>query len=183
VVSNCHKRSERDFNRRRISVAEIVSTYVPLIDTLLLRNPSLKIIFTVSPIRHVRDGLSANQLSKSTLLLAVDELCRRNPEVCHYFPSYEIMMDELRDYRFYADDLVHPSPVAVEYIWERFAQTHFSDETRRVGAECESINKSLQHRPLHPDSEEYKRFLGQIVLKIRRLKEKYPYLELDYGGE
>jgi hypothetical protein len=180
VVSNCHKRPERYFVRRRVSVDEIVSTYLPLIDSLTLRNPQLKLLFTVSPIRHIRDGLTANQLSKSTLLLAVGELCDSRPESCFYFPSYEIVMDELRDYRFYADDLVHPSSVAVDYIWERFTQALFTDETRRIVAECESLCRSLHHRPLHPDSEEYKLFLGQIVLKIKRLREKYPYLELDY---
>jgi hypothetical protein len=181
VVSNCHKRPEREFTRRRVSVAEVVSTYVPLIDMLLLLNPQLRIIFTVSPIRHVRDGLSANQLSKSTLLLAADELCSRYRDVCFYFPSYEVMMDELRDYRFYADDLVHPSPLAEEYIWQRLSETLFTAETRKVAAEVESLNKSLQHRPLHPDSAEYNRFLGQIVLKMKLLTEKYPYLELDYS--
>jgi hypothetical protein len=183
VVSNCHKRPEREFTRSRISVEDIVTSYLPLIDLLSLRNPELKILFTVSPIRHIRDGLTANQLSKSTLLLAVDELCRRRPDVCFYFPSYEIMMDELRDYRFYADDLLHPSAVAVEYIWKRLSQALFTDETRRVISECESIRRALSHRPLHPDSEEYKRFLGQNVLKIKLLREKYPYLELDYGKE
>jgi hypothetical protein len=180
VVSNCHKRPESDFLRRRVSVREIVDAYIPLIDELLKLNPSLNIIFTVSPIRHIRDGLANNQLSKSTLLLAVDELCCRYKE-CFYFPSYEIMMDELRDYRFYADDLVHPSEMAVEYIWERFSAQLFSADTRRLITECAALNRSIQHRPLHPDSEEYKRFLGQIVLKIKLLKEKYPYLELDYN--
>ena len=136
-------------------------------------------LFTVSPIRHIRDGMHANQLSKATLLLAIEQLQSIFPTTIFYFPSYEIMLDELRDYRFYADDMLHPSPLAVNYLWERFSDVFFSDETKKIMDECESIRKALAHRPFHPDSEEHKRFLGQIVLKIERLNRKYPYLEFE----
>ena len=122
VVGNCHKVPERNFTRQRLQVQEIVealSTVILLINEI---NPKLRVLFTVSPIRHLKDGLHGNQLSKATLLLATDELCRLYPEKCNYFPAYEIVMDELRDYRFYAEDMCHPSQQTVDYIRERFLE-------------------------------------------------------------
>lgn len=177
IVSNCHKQPEKLFTRRLLTVDEIVGEYTPLLKELLAQNPALKVLFTVSPIRHARDGMHANQLSKATLLLAIEQLQTAFPETIFYFPSYEIVLDELRDYRFYADDMLHPSPTAIRYLWDRFSTVFFSDETKKIMQECESIRKALSHRPFHPDSEEHKRFLGQIVLKIERLNGKYPYLE------
>lgn len=183
IVANCHKLPERDFTRRRLSVEEIVTDYISLLSDLLARNPKLKVMFTVSPIRHMRDGLHANQLSKATLLLAVEGLQAAFPENIFYFPAYEIVMDELRDYRFYAEDMVHPSQVAVNYVWERFSSVCFSEETLRIIEESENIRRAVAHKPFHPESEEYKRFLGQIVLKINRLNGKYPYLDFQKERE
>ena len=180
VVSNCHKLPERYFNRGMLEVNEIVIVYEQLLKRLREKRPNLKVLFTVSPIRHIRDGLHANQLSKSTLLLVIDKLCKMQPDSNYYFPSYEIMIDELRDYRFYADDFVHPSNLAIEYIWQRFSSTFFSSNTKNIMQECEKIDKLLQHRPLFPDSDEYKSFLRQTVLKIEQLKRKYPYLEFCF---
>lgn len=177
VVSNCHKRPERLFRRRLLAAEETAEEYLELITMLRELNPRLKILFTVSPIRHARDGMHANQISKATLLLAADRLQQRLPEQVFYFPSYEIMMDELRDYRFYADDMLHPSPLAVRYLWECFAETFFSSATKQIIAAVEEIRRDLEHRPFHPGSEAYQRFLGQIVLKIERLNGKYPYLD------
>lgn len=179
VVANCHKLPEKDFVRRRLETDEITEDYIQLLDELISLNPKIKILFTVSPIRHVRDGMHANQLSKSVLLLAIDRLMQRYPQATFYFPSYEIILDELRDYRFYADDMVHPSSLAVNYLWERFSETFFCPETQALIKECATIRKAIAHKPFHPESEEYKRFLGQIVLKIERLNEKYPYLDLE----
>lgn len=183
VVGNCHKRPEACFTRRRLSVDEVVNDYRALLSELLARCPRLKVLFTVSPIRHVRDGLHANQLSKATLLLAVEQLQATFPEHVFYFPAYELLMDELRDYRFYAEDMVHPSEVAVRYVWERFSRSCLSQEALRIMEESENIRKMLSHKPFHPDSEEYKRFLGQIVLKIDRLNGKYPYLDFQKERE
>ncbi len=183
VVSNCHKLPENDFNRRLLSVDEIVDEYTSLITDMAAWNATLKFLFTVSPIRHIRDGMHANQLSKSTLLLAVDRLQQSFPEQVFYFPSYEIVLDELRDYRFYADDMLHPSPLAVHYLWERFSETFFSAETKQVIREVEDIRRDLAHKPFHPGSEAYQRFLGQIVLKIERLIGKYPYLDFQKETE
>jgi len=178
VVGNCHKQPEKLFVRTRLKVAEIVEVWKNLLDELVVLNPRLKVLFTVSPIRHAKDGMHGNQLSKSTLLLAVDELCATCPD-CYYFPSYEIVMDELRDYRFYADDMLHPSAKAVEYIWECFCRCYFTKETREVMKEWEEIKKGLEHKPFDPESETYRKFLSQIVLKITQIKEKFPYLEVQ----
>ena len=159
VVSNCHKLPESYFNRRILSVDEIVNEYTSLITSMVARNSHLKVLFTVSPIRHIRDGMHANQLSKSTLLLAIDRLQQLFPDHVFYFPSYEIVLDELRDYRFYADDMLHPSPLAVRYLWERFSEAFFSAETKQVITAIEDIIKDLSHRPFHPESESYQRFL------------------------
>lgn len=183
VVSNCHKQPEAKFTRRKLSVDEIVFDYRNLLSDVLLRNPKLKVLFTVSPIRHVRDGLHANNLSKATLLLAVEQLQTLFPEHAFYFPAYELLLDELRDYRFYADDMAHPSKLAVDYVWERFVHSCISADALRIMEESENIRKMLLHRPFYPDSEEYKRFLGQIVLKIDQLNGKYPYLDFQKERE
>lgn len=177
VVGNCHKRLETDFRRRRLSVAEVVQDYVSLLSGLFARNSHLRVVLTVSPIRHVRDGLHANQLSKSVLLLAAEQLQEAFPEKVYYFPAYELLVDELRDYRFYADDLAHPSAMAVDYVWERFTDWCIAAEATPVMAECEAVQKALAHRPVRPDSEAHKRFLEQIVLKMEQLIGKYPYLD------
>lgn len=183
IVANCHKQPEALFTRRRLSVQEIVSDYTSLFSGLIARNPKLKIIFTVSPIRHVRDGMHANQLSKATLLLAIDQLQTAFPRHVFYFPAYEILLDELRDYRFYADDMVHPSPLAVRYVWQKFVSSCLSEDALQIMQESENINKALSHKPFHPEAEEYKRFLGQIVLKIDQLNRKYPYLDFQNEKE
>lgn len=179
VVGNCHKVPEREFVRQRLSVDEIVETFVALLDRLWSVNPGARMLLTVSPVRHLKDGLHGNQLSKATLLLAVDELCRRMPERCVYFPAYEVLMDELRDYRFYAEDMAHPSKQAVDYVWERFVE-HCTDEAAHAFmAEWSKVCRALEHRPFKPDSEQYRAFVRQNMLKIAKLKEKYPYLEVQ----
>lgn len=138
IVGNCHKLPESTFTRRRLSVDEIVAAWQPILE----RYPDKHWLFTVSPIRHIKDGLHENQLSKATLLQAVEQLG-------DYFPSFEIMLDELRDYRFYADDLVHPSSLAVNYIWERFIGTYCTPQTRNEMTLRWKQWKQSQHRPLH----------------------------------
>lgn len=178
VVSNCHKISDAAFLRKRLSVDEITASLIGLFDGLISDNQKLKIVLTVSPIRHLRDGLHENQLSKATLLLAIDKLLTCYPDNVSYFPAYEILMDELRDYRYYADDMMHPSDLAADYIWERFSESTMDEQTRSIAKECENIYKALSHRPLHPEEKAYKEFLVQLTLKIELLKKKYPYLEL-----
>ena len=175
VVSNCHKVPEREFVRERLSVASIVEDWTLLLDNLFSRNPQLSLILTVSPIRHWKDGAHGNQLSKATLLLAIDQLQERYPERIIYFPAYELMMDELRDYRFYAGDMLHPSEQAVSYIWEMFCENYLASETLEAMQEWQKIQKALSHRPLNPESEAYKQFQHQTMLKKQRFMEKFPY--------
>lgn len=179
VVSNCHKQPAGRFARRRLEVEEIVSEYAALLGELFHTNAGLKVVLTVSPIRHIKDGLHGSQLGKAVLLLAVDRLCAMFPERLFYFPAYEIVIDELRDYRFYEVDMLHPSALAVGYIWERFAESFFSGATRTALREYENLRRAVEHKPFRPESDEYKIFLEQLVLKIKRLNEKYPYLDVQ----
>ncbi|RHO74172.1 GSCFA domain protein [Parabacteroides sp. AF48-14] len=178
IVSNCHKLPEKMFDRQMLSVDEITAEWKSLLLSLWEQNPELKILFTVSPIRHWKDGAHGNQLSKATLLLAVEQLQKDFPEQTAYFPAYEIMMDELRDYRFYADDMLHPSLQAVEYIWERFTETMLSRETQAILKEWKDIQKAINHKPFQPESEAYKHFISQTLLKMERLNEKFPYFDM-----
>ncbi len=178
AVSNCHKLPEATFLRTRLTVEEVVATWSTLIEQLQTANPSLKILFTVSPIRHLRDGAHDNQLSKSVLLLAIDALCSKYPSVCHYFPSYEILLDELRDYRFYDTDMVHPSAVAVDYIWQQFSDTFFTSACKATCAEWAKLDKLLRHRPLTTDVDVYNNFIKQNIVKLHAFHEKYPYIHL-----
>lgn len=178
VVGNCHKQPESLFVRKLLTIREIVTEWNCVLNELRKINPSLKILFTVSPIRHIKDGMHGNQISKSTLLVAAEEICQSWSD-CYYFPSYEIMMDELRDYRFYADDMLHPSSLAVSYLWECFSECYFSKDTERIMKEWEEIRKAVNHKPFHAQSEAYRKFLTQIVLKIERFKENFPYFDLQ----
>lgn len=158
VVANCHRQPADLFTRRRMDVGEICELWHALAERITGRFRNLRIIFTVSPVRHLKDGFEENMRSKATLILAVDRLCREIPD-CAYFPAYEIVNDDLRDYRFYASDLAHPSEQGVEYIWEKFCATYLSDTDIRRLAEGRRIWNSLQHRPVVEDdaSEELRR--------------------------
>lgn len=164
IVANCHKLPASEFTRSRLTVQECIKSLEPITDS------GTKIMITVSPVRHIKDGLAENCLSKSVLRVAAAELCSAYDNV-EYFPSYEIMMDELRDYRYYADDMLHPSTVAVDYIWKRFSQSHFTAETVDLVRRFEELNRAKEHRPLHPDSEEYRKFKESIDRKERQLLE------------
>ena len=143
------------------------------------RNPKVKFLFTVSPIRHLRDGAHDNQLSKAALLIAADRLQAKFPGCTAYFPAYEIMMDELRDYRFYAEDMAHPSPVAVEYIWQRFCEQHITKESIALGRTVEEVMRAMEHRPLDAGSSAYKRFIEDTIKKIASIEEQHPYLDFE----
>lgn len=182
IVGNCHKLPESNFERTCIEADQITEVWSCLLRDLKTLNPNLKVIFTVSPIRHAKDGMHGNQLSKSHLLLAVEKLCRTFNH-CFYFPSYEIMLDELRDYRFYADDMLHPSNLAVTYIWDCLCQSYFDKETMSVIKEWTEIQKGLQHKPFRPESESYRHFISQIMLRIERMKQKFPYIDIQKETE
>ena len=175
VVSNCHKLPAREFTHRLLSINEINNLYKSFVIETQNIAP-LQTIFTVSPVRYLGDGAHHGQINKATLLLATNEICKKTG--ADYFPSYEIMMDELRDYRYYAEDMIHPSDVAINYIFERFAETYLTDEAIRTADEIQKIKKSLAHRPLHPDSEEYQNFKKKLSQQIAAIVEKYPNVKI-----
>ena len=180
IVSNCHKIPAKQFNRYRLGVNEISETYHHLLEEIWKLNPNLKIIFTVSPIRHWKDGAIENQVSKSTLLLAIDRLITVfGDRGCRYFPSYELMMDELRDYRFYAEDMIHLSPVATDYIFDRFNKFLFSKESMDLADNVLKVMKAVSHRPINSLSAEYKKFLFLNLDKINKLTLSFPYLNFE----
>lgn len=173
VVGNCHKQPARLFTECNPDVEQTVAVLEQALSALWSVRPSLRVVFTVSPYRYAKYGFHESRLGKSVLLLAVDSLCRRHEQLCTYFPAYEILLDELRDYRFYADDMLHPSAAAVSYIWECFSGAYLAAETRDFVAEWEAIDRALAHRPLHPESPAYRKFLQQTILKIEQLNKKY----------
>ena len=171
VVGNCHKIPANQFVRRRMTVEEIVATWQPLVEAM----PDKKWLFTVSPIRHVKDGLHENHINKGILLQAVEQLTKQTG--CSYFPAYEIMLDELRDYRYYAEDMVHPSSMAVEYIWQRLVETYMTADTQAEMKILHQLWRDEHHRFIHPDSMEAKRFLERLGQKKHELQEDYPWIE------
>lgn len=171
IVDNCQKRPQRLFREEELSIEECAEYICKAVALLREINPEVKIVLTVSPIRYRKYGFHESQLSKATLLLAAAKVAKMNG--AEYFPAYEIMNDELRDYRFYAPDMIHPSEQAVDYIYERFSDAFFSENTRRMIAEWAPIKSALNHRPFNPDSEEYKAFLRKAKEDENSFKEKY----------
>lgn len=182
IVANCHKLPADRFRRVRLSVEQVSSYLKRLVD---IAGPDRHVIFTVSPIRHLKDGLHENQLSKATLLLAIEQLRQQLDSLfdkVDYFPSYEILLDELRDYRFYDSDMLHPSEMAVEYIWQRFADTYFSTDTKADIQRIANYYRSLHHRPLHPETDEYRRFREQLESTYSKLAADFPWLASPDDG-
>lgn len=172
IVDNCRKRPQRLFTERELSVDECADYLREAVTKLRQINPSVRIIITVSPIRYAKYGFHGSQLSKATLLLAADKLTKEMDKVV-YFPAYEIVNDELRDYRFYREDMLHPTDQAVEYIWQRFGETFFSKQAVKFLEEWRPIKAALAHRPFNPEAEEYKKFLEKAKEGERELMERY----------
>jgi hypothetical protein len=180
IVSNCHKLPASEFRRYRVSPEQIRERWIDLIDKLWRFNPDLNFVFTVSPIRHLKDGLHENQLSKASLLLAIDEITSHfGKERLFYFPSYEIVLDELRDYRFFASDMVHLTDVAIEIIREKFVSSFIKTEEMKTASEIGKLITALNHRPLHPNGDNYRHFLENQLEKINQMKSNYPFLQLE----
>lgn len=175
VVANCHKLPSNSFKRYRLEVDEITAMYTLLIDELLRFNRKLTIVFTVSPVRHIKDGAHGNQLSKSTLLLSINQLIANNPQLL-YFPAYEIMNDDLRDYRFYDSDMLHPNNQAIDYIWSKFSEKWFDEKAQKFYREAEEIAKARHHRPFFNQSTDYLKFTNTTLQKIERLSKAYPLI-------
>jgi hypothetical protein len=176
IVSNCHKVPQHEFERKMASVNEMETALHEMLSQLHAFNPQLRVILTVSPIRHIADGLDTNSLSKASLRVAIHEVIAQHRDYCDYFPAFEIMLDDLRDYRFYTSDMVHPSEVAVEYIWQAFQATYLDDRSALAVARCERIHKRLQHRPMSANRETVERFNADTASVVRNLIKEYPYL-------
>ncbi len=180
VVANCHKVPQKQFSKELLSVDVIQKSIQNTIDLISALNPNINFIFTISPVRHIKDGFVENQLSKSHLFTALHQvLSTHNSQfITHnYFPSYEIMMDELRDYRFYAEDMLHPNQIAIDYIWKLFSENCISQENFSAMQEVDEIQKSLRHRSFNPESEQHQKFLVKLQKKIDLLGEKLPHIK------
>lgn len=176
VVANCHKVPQKQFLKELLSVETIENSIKNTIDLIRKANPNASIVFTVSPVRHLKDGFVENQLSKAHLIAALHSSNFQLP-TSSYFPSYEIMMDELRDYRFYAEDMIHPNSIAIDYIWERFSETFIAEESHSIMKEVETIQKGLQHRPFNPNSESHQQFLSKLQDKMAKLVSQYSFMK------
>ncbi len=177
VVANCYKLPNSYFTKELLAITEIVEEISSSIEKLKSVNPSVKIITTISPVRHWKDGVVENQQSKATLHLALKGINEKFDNSV-YFPSYEIVLDELRDYRFYANDMLHPSELAVDYIWEKFSNSFFSKETKELNKRITQLNKEKNHKPFNPGSDEFIAFSRQLVEKENKLYSDYPFLKV-----
>ena len=179
VVDNCQKRPASLFEEKKLSVAACADALSAIVGRLTDSNPQIRILLTVSPIRYAKYGYHESNLSKATLLLACQQVAEQDPDHVTYFPAYEIMNDELRDYRFYAADMLHPSDQAVEYIWERLSEQFFSAATQQFLQEWRPIRQALNHRPFNPDSDDYLAFLQKTRQRVEQLSQKYPAFSLS----
>jgi hypothetical protein len=177
IVGNCHKLPSANFVRECLSVEEIVAQYTDFMNSIAEILPELKTVFSVSPVRHFKDGAHNNQISKSTLILAVDKLTRLFSGRCFYFPAYEIVLDELRDYRFYGKDMCHLSETAIDYIKKVFIDSMVGEHDRKIINEVEKLNLASAHRPFNTDTDIYRKFAANMDSKETELKKQYPYLD------
>ena len=176
IVANCHKLPQKEFDKEILSVEVIQKSIQNTIALIQKVNPNCNVIFTISPVRHIKDGFVENQRSKAHIITALQASNFQLPS-SSYFPSYEIMMDELRDYRFYSEDMLHPNQVAIDYIWERFFQTQITEAIYPIMEEVGTIQKGLAHRPFNPDAESHKEFLYSINKKIVKLQTQFPQMQ------
>ncbi|PBQ33167.1 GSCFA domain protein [Sphingobacteriaceae bacterium] len=176
IVANCHKQPGHAFEKKLAEVDEVVNLYSSLINELKIFNPKLKIIFTVSPVKHLKDGIIENNLSKATLLLSVNKLLKLYPG-CVYFPAFELVNDDLRDYRFYKEDLAHPNQQAINYVWEKFSECYFDATTKELNHEIGKINSALNHKQLHENSSETEKLKAFIEKQKNLIKKLDPGIE------
>ncbi|WP_136465824.1 GSCFA domain-containing protein [Flagellimonas onchidii] len=177
IVANCHKVPQREFSKELLIVEKIRSSLEKMINLITSVNQKTQIVFTISPVRHLKDGFVENQRSKAHLISSVYKTTSNFVPLTSYFPSYEIMMDELRDYRFYGKDMVHPNNLAIDYIWEKFTSTWISPKSCPIMVEVDQLQKGLLHRPFNPNSEEHQKFKTSLETKIERFQEKYPFIK------
>ncbi len=177
TVANCHKVNQKEFTKELLDTERIKQSLQSTINMIREMKPHVQVIFTVSPVRHIKDGFTENQWSKANLISAVQNFIEQeSSEYIAYFPSYEIMMDELRDYRFYNEDMIHPNQTAVDYIWQRFTESYINENSHKTMEDVASVQKSLSHRSFNPESEQHKKFIAKLNDKINVLQEQYPYI-------
>lgn len=178
LVANCHKVPQRQFTKELLSVTQIEHSLESIIEMVQQANPSVHVIFTISPVRHIKDGFTQNQWSKANLISAVHHVLSTDNRqlTTDYFPSYEIMMDELRDYRFYAADMIHPGQIAIDYIWERFTAAVIAPEAQETMKAADSIQKGLAHRPFSTETPQYKDFRAKLHTQIAALQQQFPHI-------
>ena len=174
IVANCHKLPSQHFSKRLLSVYEITESLTNILTLLHTIQPEIHCVFTISPVRHLKDGFLENQVSKAQLFSALYPLLSDGK--ASYFPACELLLDELRDYRFYANDMVHPSEGAINYIWERWVETYVDEATQADMKQVDSIQKGLLHRPFNPESETHRKFLEQLKQKMEVFTQKYPHI-------
>ncbi len=174
-MANCHKVPTDKFNKRLLSINGVVDALQIMLEKLVVFNPGLKIIFTISPVRHLRDGFVENNRSKATLIHAVHQLVEKNKD-SFYFPAYELIIDDLRDYRFYAEDMVHPNYAATNYVWEKFISTCIDDPSQLLMKDIAVIVAAKNHRAFNPTSEQHKKFLQTNLEKVKKLQQQYQYI-------
>lgn len=177
IVANCHKVPQKQFSKELLSVETSKESIQKTIHLIQSINPNCNFIFTISPVRHLKDGFVENQVSKAHLITSIYQITNNKQQTINYFPSYEIMMDELRDYRFYAEDMIHPNAVAIDYIWERFKEFAISETAYSTMDIVESIQKGLQHRPFNPHSESHQKFESNLKEKITKLVAQYSFMK------
>ncbi|MGG7036881.1 MAG: GSCFA domain-containing protein [Flavobacterium sp.] len=177
IVANCHKVPQNQFDKEILSVKTIENSIQNTIDYIRKLNTDCTLIFTVSPVRHIKDGFVENQRSKAHLITAIHETINHQLQTINYFPSYEILMDELRDYRFYGVDMLHPNQIAIDYIWECFVKSNIVEESYPVMEEVDSIQKGMAHRPFNPQSESHLKFVKTLSENVDKLKEAYPFMK------
>ena len=177
IVANCHKVPQKQFSKELLSIDSIQKAIQNTVSLIATLNPKCNFIFTVSPVRHLKDGFVENQVSKAHLIAAIYATTNTKQQTLNYFPSYEIMMDELRDYRFYADDMMHPSPMAIDYIWERFAATQIDANAIATMELVQTIQKGLAHRPFNPNSKSHQKFEANLKEKIATLEAQYSFMK------
>ena len=178
IVANCHKIPQDKFSKELLTSAHISATIKNIEKYIAMVNPEATIVFTVSPVRHIKDGMVENSVSKGRLLSAVYENVQTTSHL-YYFPSYEIVMDELRDYRFYTSDMLHPSETAIQIIWEKFKTVWVSPRTKEIQKEIDSIQKGLAHRPFYPDGEKHRAFVKQLRQRIEKVKSNFPFMDFE----
>jgi hypothetical protein len=178
IIANCHKLPAAQFTNRRLSIQEVIDALQVPLSRLLEERPDVHIVLTVSPVRHLRRGMVEHQRSKATLVLACEALCQAIPQA-HYFPAYELLMDDLRDYRFYADDMVHPSTMAIDYVWQHFVDTFFSPATQALNQQISKIMAAAAHRPFNPDTEAHRAFVERQLEAIELLERQHPSVHFN----